>query len=63
MILQQPQGFVQEESDSSKVEIKLLKDDWAQSATDLPEQVTPTGLSLKIQWYLFNKIREFCPDD
>ncbi|MCG8625782.1 MAG: hypothetical protein MJE68_27755, partial [Proteobacteria bacterium] len=55
--------FVREKSDSPEVEMKLLKDDWTPPATDLPERVAPTGLSLARQWYLFNKIREFCPKD
>ena len=42
--------------------INLLKDPtWRPS--DLPRQMIPPGLSLKRQWYLCNKIREFCPEE
>lgn len=55
--------FVQEKSDSEEVDVVLLKDDWSPSATELPELITPSGLTPNRQWYLFNKIREFCPDE
>ena len=43
--------------------IKLLKDpSWKPSPTKLPPVVTPSGLSIERQWYLFDKIREYCPD-
>ena len=32
---------------------------WKPKASDLPRVVTPEGLSLTRQWYLYNKIREF----
>ena len=54
--------FVRERSDSPEVDINLLKDDWSPSADVLPDRVPPKGLSLTRQWYLYNKIREFCPD-
>ena len=55
--------FVREKSDSPEVEMKLLKDNWSPSATDLPELIRPSGLTPSRQWYLYNKIREFCPDE
>ena len=55
--------FVREKSDSPEVAVKLLKDDWSPDPTDLPERIMPSGLSPARQWYLFNKIREFCPDE
>ena len=55
--------FVRHKSDSLEVDMKLLKDDWSPDPTDLPERVMPSGLSLTRQWYLFNKIREYCPDE
>ena len=43
--------------------IKLLKDpSWKPSPTELPPVVIPSGLSIERQWYLFDKIREYCPD-
>ena len=42
--------------------INLLKDpSWRPS--DLPEKIIPPGLSLESQWYLHDKIREFCPEE
>ena len=29
----------------------------------MPPLVIPPGLPLERQWYLYNKIREFCPDE
>ena len=55
--------FVREKSDSEEVDMNLLKDDWSPIATELPDHVTPSGLSSNRQWYLFNKIREFCPEE
>ena len=42
--------------------INLLKDPcWRPSS--LPEQLMPPGLSLEREWYLYDKIREFCPEE
>lgn len=35
---------------------------WKPSAQDLPPEIKPPGLSRDRQVYLFEKIREFCPD-
>ena len=57
-------GFVKVKNtsaDSEKI-IKLLKDlSWR--PIQLPQQVIPPGLSLERQWYLHDRIREFCPED
>ena len=56
--------FVKNSSDASETKIKLLKDtSWKPYKNSLPEQITPPGLSLERQWYLYQKIREFCPDE
>ena len=55
--------FTKLKSDSPEVEHKLLKHDWCPTSTDLPKPILPSGLPLSRQWYLFNKIREFCPQD
>ena len=55
--------FVRSISNSPEVDVKLLKDDWNPDHTELPEQIMPSGLTLNRQWYLHNKIREFCPDE
>ena len=47
--------FVKYSSDGVEQKIKLLKEtSWRPSATDLPEVITPLGLSLERQWYLYN---------
>ena len=44
--------------------IKLLRDmSWQPSPSDLPHVVTPDGLPLTRQWYLYTKIREFVPHE
>ena len=58
-------GMVHVKCKSSSTEriIKLIKDDtWSPSAHNLPDIITPPGLSLQRQWYLFEKIRDFCSD-
>jgi len=56
--------FVRNSSDDTERKIKLIKDiSWQPSKLNLPEQIIPPGLSLERQWYLHNKIREFCPDN
>ena len=47
---------------SKEKKIVLLKDtSWQPQPSHLPSTVAPDGLSLKRQWYLYDKIREFCP--
>ena len=53
---------MKEYSDSKEVKFKMLKRDWSPSATDLPFVITPPGLSAERQWYLYDSIREYCPD-
>lgn len=50
-------------SDGPEVDFNLLKSEWKPTATDLPERLTPSGLPPSRQWYLFHKIREFCPEE
>ena len=41
--------------------IKLVKDiPWSPDMSSLP---IPDGLSVKRQWYLYNKVREFCAEE
>ena len=50
-------------SSATERQIKLTKNNtWSPSAHHLPDFITPAGLSLQRQWYLFEKIREFCSD-
>ena len=55
--------FVKEKAGSAEVERNILKDkNWKPTADLLPPVLPPSGLSLQRQWYLYEKIREFCPD-
>ena len=56
--------FVKNASDDLKErKINLLKSNtWRPTPTNVPERIIPTGLSLERQWYLYQKIRDFCPD-
>ena len=55
--------YVKMYSDEPEKEIELLTDpNWRPSASNLPEVVTPVGLSNERQRYLFEKIWEFCPE-
>lgn len=57
------QVLVRERSDSLEHAVTLLKDEWSPLPSDLPQLISPSGLSLNRQWYLHNKIREYCPDE
>ena len=51
-------------SDDTERKINLLKDpQWCTTPTDLPEVIVPPGLTLERQWYLYQKIWEFCPEE
>ena len=55
--------FVKDSVDSPEKTIKLVQDDeWKPQAADLPSVIPPPGLSLDRKQYLFEKIREFCPE-
>jgi len=44
--------------------INLLKNtSWKPTPADLPQQIIPPGLSEERKVYLYQKIREFCPDN
>ena len=56
--------FVKMSSDDVERCIQLLKDPaWRPTASNLPPVIIPQGLSLERQWYLYDKIREFCSDE
>ena len=56
--------FVKTSSDGEERSIQLLKDPtWKPTASQLPPVIVPNGLLLERQWYLFDKIREFCSDE
>ena len=43
--------------------VNLLKSSWKPTPSQLPPRVVPKGLSPQRQWYLYDKIREFCPEE
>ena len=56
--------FVKESSDGEERLIKLVKDiTWKPSLSNLPDIIPPPGLTLERQWYLHQKIREFCSEN
>ena len=58
-------AFVKERAGSQEVKRCFLKKHaagWKPKSDKLPSVLTPAGLSLQSQWYLYEKIREFCPD-
>ena len=51
--------FVKKARGDEEKEISILKEPtWKPSCHNLPDLVTPQGLSLEWQWYLYDKIRE-----
>ena len=56
--------YVKNSSSDEERKIQLSKDlSWSPSPDDLPDEIVPPGLSLERQWYLYDKIRDFCSDD
>ena len=55
---------VWEYSDTPQQHVNLVRDTtWIPSSTVLPPVCKPVGLSSDRQWYLFDKIREYCADN
>ena len=53
-----------EVSDGVEVQYDILKDPlWTPSVTELPEIVKPKGLNAARQWYLHDKIRQYCTSE
>ena len=55
--------FAKTKSDAVEVDFNLLKHNWAPNFTELPERLAPAGLSPSRRWYLYNNIREYCPQE
>ena len=55
--------FAKQWSDSPEVTFKLLKEPWTPAVDKLPAVVPPRGLSTECQWYLYDCICQFCPDN
>jgi hypothetical protein len=54
--------FLKQYDDSAKERVPLLKGNW-QPDNDFPKVIQPAGLSLERQSYLYERIREFCPEE
>lgn len=55
---------ISEFSNTVESTITLLRDaTWSPSPAELPQLLYPSGLSNERQWYLYEKIRDFCSDD
>ena len=58
------QIFIKETSTSNTTTINLLcSPDIIPPNETLPEQLHPKGLSSERQWYLYDKIRQYCAED
>ena len=56
--------FVRKSKSDPEKEIKMLSDPfWRPSYNELPDVIIPPGLSPERQWYLYDKIREFCSEE
>ena len=57
--------YARKHSDTAEEKVKLLKNPWSPPPTDheLPDRVFPRGLSAERQWYLYEKIRQYCPEE
>ena len=55
--------FVKEYADTEEHQTLLLNDfSWQPTQSQLPPIIHPLGLSLDRQWYLYDSIRQFCPE-
>ena len=54
---------VRKHSNTTETTVDILKSTCTSIPTNLPEIIEPKGLSLDRQWYLHDKIRQFCSDD
>ena len=57
------QTFVKNKSSDPEKLITIRKGTWDTTSDKLPQMIIPQGLSLERRWYLFQKIREFCPQE
>ena len=54
--------YARKQCDTAEEKFKLVIDSWSPDVAEEPEVITPRGLSAQRQWYLYEKIREFCPE-
>ena len=54
--------FAQKSLDDAEIPIQLLKSTTRHPPAELPSPQIPPGLDAQRQWYLYEKIREFCSE-
>ena len=52
--------FAKVHSNTEEVRKELLRDTWCRDPAEYPPLVLAKSLSANRQWYLFDRIREFC---
>ena len=55
--------FCKEHSDLPEEEFDIFKHDWSPEKDDLPDVAPPRGLSADRQWYMYEQICPYCPDE
>ena len=55
--------YVKERADTQQTRIQLLKSPWMPDGSELPSIIQPKGLSPERQWYLYDQIGPFCPEN
>lgn len=55
--------FAREFADSEEKKVPVLKPNTRMDRDALPAQISPPGLSLDRQWYLYEQIRQFCDEE
>ena len=55
--------FCKKHSDLPEEEFDINKHSWSPDKDDLPSVIPPRGLSADRQWYLYEQIRPYCPDE
>ena len=55
--------YVKNKSTDPERCINLVRHPWNPTAREMPQQIVPTGLSMERKQYLYDKIREFCPEE
>ena len=55
--------FLKDHADTEEFSLSITKNSWNPDPQVLPMIIAPHGLFDECQWYLFESIRPFCPDE
>ena len=55
--------FMKDQNETPEVQFVLLKELFDVDFNTLPNIISPHGLTIERQWYLYEQIRPFCPDE